>query len=199
MQKKIIIPLAIFIGVIAVTSLLHVNIIKLPLERAMHARYIDGLADDRVFVGAMHNIFVAKVVRTVGQTVSENAPITTQFEVEIVTNIKGELSGKMIISQEGGYQNGIFYSMEGQKLMQAGSTYIMSARTDGQGTYLVSSYPRGLILLSKNAELTVVQLSDLSAASADVLALKIAYTQEIPYQVDVDNAFNLNSYSSLKK
>lgn len=179
----------------AFAIMLHRNVIHLPLERTIQARYIDGLENDQVFVGVMHNIFVAKIVKKAGQTMAVDAPIMTQFEVEVISNIKGSLSGRLIISQEGGYENGVLVTMEGQKLLQIGSTYILSARTDGQGTYLVTSYPRGHILLTADAALRGDQLQQLAATNKDVAALEAAYRHEIPYQIDVDNHFNLNAYS----
>lgn len=195
MKKSKYIIATITISLFAFATMLHENIIHLPLERTVQARYIDGMDNDRVFVGIMHNIFVAKIINKTGQIAAVDAPVMTQFEAEVISNIKGLLSGRIVISQEGGYENGILVTMEGQKLLRVGSTYILSARTDGQGTYLVTSYPRGRVLLTADTTLNSDQLQQLAATNQDVTTLQEAYSHEIPYQIDVDNNFNLNAYS----
>ena len=173
---------------------IHFNIIKLPITRSIEVRFLDNLDNDQIFVGAMHNIFIGKVLKKVGQTNTNAAPITTQFEVEILDNIKGELSGKMVISQEGGYDNGIFTTIEGQALLTAGSTYILSARTDGTSHYLISSFPRGKILLSQNPFITGDELQTVIASNKDVQSLKDAYIHEQPLKIDVENGYDYNKY-----
>jgi hypothetical protein len=118
--------------------------------------------------------------------------------VLVVSNIKGVLSGSMIVNQEGGYENGILRLVEDQPLMTVGTTYALTARTNGQGEYLASSYPRGWLIVSSDAKLTVDQLRILAATNKIVLTLQDAYKHEILFQFDVDNRTAFNSYKSLQ-
>lgn len=178
------------VGIAGGRLALQENWIRLPGVVSSEASYPIGIADDRVFVGMSHNIFIAKIIKLAGQTNGVDAPRTTQFEVQILKNIKGSLSGIVTLNQEGGYDNGMLTLVNSQPLLESGRTYLLSARTDGKGSYLVSSYSRGAIVLS----------SDQSFENQpDVLALTKAYSEEIPYQPDVQSQTNFNSYSSTVK
>ena len=187
-------------GVIGGGVALHQNWIHLPYIVSADATYPVGITDDRVFVGMSHNIFVAKVVKKTGQTNGVDAPRTTQFDVQIIKNVKGSLSGTMNISQEGGYDNGILNLVDHQPMLEVGKTYLLSTRTDGQGLYLVSSYQRGSILISSDTSAGIDALSAIASSHTDVLALTVAYQNEIPFAPDVQSHSDYNSYvSTLRK
>lgn len=179
------------IGVAAI----HANLIIFPIVTSSEVSYFDGLDDDRVLVGASHNVFVAKVLKKVGQPVGE-AGILTQFEVQIVSNIKGTLSGKIFVSQEGGYENGILRLVENQPLLSVGTTYLLTTRGNEKMGYLATAYPRDWFVVSTDANLTLQQLQVLAAKDKMVLSLQDAYAHEIPFQIDVDTGHDYNSYAS---
>lgn len=98
-KKKIMSSGVVLAGILlGIGIAIHANLIILPFVQSSEARYLDGLDDDRVLVGISHNIFVGKVLKKVGQTAGEAGPLT-QFEVQIVNNVNGLLSGKVVINQ----------------------------------------------------------------------------------------------------
>ncbi len=197
LYKKSIISLCVAVMLLTAAGVaIHSNLIILPFTRTTEARLFDGLNDDRILVGASHVVVVGKVIKKIGQTEGEAGPLT-QFEIQIVQSIKGKLSGSFVLNQEGGYQNGILSLVEDQALLLSGTTYLLSARTDGQGNYLVIPFPRARLPISADAKLTLQDLVSLSALNKDVAALRDAYTHEIPLQMDVDSGNAYNSYRSL--
>lgn len=77
----------------------------------MHASYAFEADDKRKLVGASENVFVGRVLKKVGSKGipalepipgEDNSSPATQFEVEVINNIKGELEGKVVVNQHGG-------------------------------------------------------------------------------------------------
>src|SRR5712692_5597487 len=107
----------------------------------MHASLAIPLADDRVLMGASHNVFVGKVISQIGTRAeplsSGKAIPITQFSVELISNVKGNLQGTVTVEQSGGYQDGVLLVNEDGDtfgpsnksgagyLMQPGSTYLL--------------------------------------------------------------------------
>ncbi len=182
-----------FVGAFLIGIGLHTNLIHLPFARAIDASFPEALSTDRGFVGAVHTVSVAKVMKNTGQSIVNGIP-TTQFQVQIIKNIKGTLPERVVLQQSGGYENGVLITMEEQPLLKAGSTYLLSTRTDGKGMYLVSAYTRGTILLSADQKLTTTQLLAISTANKDVIALRNAYATELPFDIDVQNTATFNSF-----
>lgn len=196
--KKKIIGIVVTLAVVfAFGAAIRANLIILPIERTIEARLFDGLDDDRVLVGVSHVVFVGKVVKKIGQTPGEAGPLT-QFDVQVVQNIKGVLSGTVVMNQEGGYENGILSLVESQPLLKVGTTYLLSARSDGKGHYLVIPFPRARVVVNADSSLTIQQLVTLVAKDKNVLALQDAYVHEILFQADIDNGNAFNSYQSLQ-
>lgn len=189
---------------------LYTNIIKLPIIRVIDPMYVADFSDDGVLVGASHNIFVGKVIREVGNKDIGIGPVT-QFEVDVIQNIKGGLEGKVTVLQQGGYKNGILYVVsEGDVkapdnsatgyLLQPGSIYLFSTRyNEGQNWYYLNSHPNALKLISRDENLDKVQLQALIQNDEKVIKLQEAYKNEILLDTDVKNNNARNSYQSLSK
>ena len=114
------------------------------------------VSDDRVLVGAAHNVFIGKVVAQTGS--KPNTPPVeagdvlgfspqTQVSVEVLENIKGNLNGTITVSQYGGYEEKSDVSqlvlIEGDKLLEPGKTYLFATRfndIDGWHTIIVPNY-----------------------------------------------------------
>src|SRR5258707_718270 len=77
----------------------------------MHALLAIPLADDRVLMGASHNVFIGKVISQIGTRAVDlghgNMIPVSQFSVEPISNIKGNLQGTVTVEQSGGYQDGV--------------------------------------------------------------------------------------------
>lgn len=95
-----------------------------PRIALIHPSYPANYDDNAILVGASHNVFVGKVIAQVGTKDFVGNP-ATQFSVEIITHIKGDLKDTVVVNQEGGYRNGVLYLMEESGgLLVPGSTYL---------------------------------------------------------------------------
>lgn len=194
---------------------LRFNIIKLPITNTMHPQYVADFGDDRILMGGYHNVFVGKVIKQVGNTNDRGTP-ETQFAVDVVYNIKGNLVGSIVVNQEGGYQNGILYLVHGgdvvhpadignnqeedDQLLQVGSTYLFAARYyEQKDWYTITSHPNGRKLISSDSNLDKVTLENLAKNDEKVLKLQEAYKHEILLESDVKNNNTRNSYQSLQE
>src|SRR5262245_44833860 len=92
----------------------------------MHASYPADFSDDRVLVGESHNIFVAKIIRQIGERERGIGP-ETQFQATVIKNIKGDLQGNVVIDQSGGYRNGTLYILGDGDVVQrdSGDQYLL--------------------------------------------------------------------------
>lgn len=81
------------------------------LPTIMHAQYPADFRDDRILMGASHNVFVGKVISQVGNIPERILP-DTQFSVDVIFNVKGNLRGRVTVDQNGGYKDGHLYLIE---------------------------------------------------------------------------------------
>lgn len=161
----------------------------------MDAQYITDLSDPRILVGASHNIFIGKVLAQTGETI-EGSP-ETQFSVNVIKNIKGNLRGTITVDQIGGYKGQVLYLMDSQPMLKPGSSYLFATRyNSGQNWNTLISYSTANKLLSDNANLNNSQIEALAANSIDVQRLSMAYPNEILLAVDIAHNNTLNSYAS---
>jgi len=61
---------------------------KLPTANVIDAMYPANFADDRILMGASHDVFIGRVISQIGTQVIGGAP-QTQFTVSVIANIKG--------------------------------------------------------------------------------------------------------------
>jgi len=113
------------------------------------ALYAVDVTDDRELVGAAHNVFVGKVIAQTGTTTDPY--LRTQFSVEVLEVIKGNLSGTVTVNQKGGYEyfEGKDYLIltKGDKLLEPGESYLFVTRgNDARGHTFVPVYGNLLII-----------------------------------------------------
>lgn len=95
-----------------------------------HSDYVMNVDNKEEVVGNSENVFIAKVLKKQSSISVSNNP-RTQFEVEILKNIKGELHGTAMINQSVGYgidpQGNKYLELEeGQEFLEEGSTYLFA-------------------------------------------------------------------------
>ncbi len=105
------------------------------------AEFVINVTDDRELVGAVHNVFIGNVIAQTGN--KPNTPPLeagnttgfspqTQFRVEVLENIKGNLNGIITVSQYGGYieKDSVnqLVLIEGDKLLEPGKAYLFATR-----------------------------------------------------------------------
>lgn len=176
--------------------------------KQMHAQYVADFSDDKALIGASHNVFVGKVLREVGKKERGIGP-ETQFEVEIIENIKGGLTDTVIVNQQGGYKDGVLHIVEGvdddksgadEYMLRPGSTYLFATRhNEKENWHTLNSYPTARKLLSANADASSDELKDIANNDSRVEELREAYPNEILLPADVQNNRTLNSYGSQSK
>lgn len=93
----------------------------------MNPSYIADFSDDTVLIGFSQNTFIGEVVSTKGSKKLGVIP-ETQFNVKVIENIKGNLSGTIVVNQEGGYLNNTLYVMENDVLLETGKIYLFATR-----------------------------------------------------------------------
>lgn len=199
-----------FVIVVVFTGVgLYTNTIKLPIKKELRAQYIVDFSNDRMLMGASHNVFVGKIIEKVGTKPIVNSVPATQYLVEVIYPIKGVMSGNVIVNQEGGYKNGILYVMhEGDQvlpgedvnyLLQKGSTYLLATRGNNpmEGVVLIS-HPNARKLISSESGVSNEELRASAASDTRVEQLKMAYPEEILLEWDVSSGNTWNSYDSVR-
>jgi len=173
----------------------------------VHPQYAADFSDDKVLVGASHNIFVGKVVRRIGNRERGVGP-ETQFEVEVAYNVKGNLRGVVTVNQQGGYKDGTLYVVANGNvsspakdargyLLQLGSTYLFATRYNKQENWhTMNSYPGASKLLHDDPSASIDSLREFFAGDQRVNQLKTAYSNEILLEADIVNDNVRNSYKS---
>jgi hypothetical protein len=126
----------------------------------MEVRYaFDGM-DPRELVGFATNVFVGQVVEETGSEGAslsgpgERAVPRTQFSVEVLKNVKGDVEGTVTVSQTGGYdeEEGREVRVEGDSLLQPGKKYLFATSYNPEeGWYAVVAQPFGDVLVEGEA------------------------------------------------
>jgi len=172
--------------------------------------YATDFSDDRVLMGASHAVFVGKVIAQTNNKQRGIGP-ETQYQVEIIDDIKGDLQGIITVDQLGGYEGDTLYVVKndninsslnqgGGYLLQPGSTYILATRYNSQENwYTLNPYPTASKLISNNSIFTNAQLKVMAENDSRFQALQIAYQHEILLGADVQHNNALNSYESRAK
>ena len=183
---------------------------KAVIVKGIQVQNIADFSDNRVLVGTSHNVFVGKVLKQIGSKELGIGP-ETQFEVEVIDNIKGNLKGIITLNQLGGYKNGILYivasdSVESSSknadsyLLKDGSTYVFSTRYNpNENWYTLISDPNAYKVISSDNKLDFSQLSAFSKNDPRVIELRNAYPNEILLKEDVASGNALNSHDSVIK
>lgn len=125
--------------------------------------YAFEAADDRELVGFATNVFTGRVVEENG---SEGTPLSgpdgkvlpqTQFSVEVLDNVKGDLTGTVTVNQTGGYdeEEGHELLVKDDALLEPGREYLFSTSYDEEtGRYTIVAQPFGAVLIGDEEERT---------------------------------------------
>lgn len=186
------------IGIITSIYLLNLNIHLIPVKTVeLHLSYAADYSDDKVLIGASHNIFVGKVIKQVGSESHLGVP-KTQFEVQVISNIKGDLNGLVTVDQLGGFNNSTLYTEGKMPLLEPGITYLLTARyNEKYKWYSLNGHSNGWKILSKDNSLGVDELSALSQTDEKVISLRNAYPNEVLLNADIAHKNTRNSFKSL--
>ncbi|MGE5398685.1 MAG: hypothetical protein ACM3MK_14265 [Chitinophagales bacterium] len=161
----------------------------------MQASWVTDMKDDRKLVGISDNVFIGKVISQIGnESFIENIP-ATQFGVEVIDNIKGNLNGTVTVNQEGGE-----ITKDGQRylilhfndsLLEPGKTYLFASATgdDVNWHLLVPCY--GDIPINDNRSISELQASINGYNNgfndgSEIISLKDRFTNAYQHQILFD-------------
>lgn len=178
--------------------------------KELQQEWAANFGDPKVLVGSSQNVFVAKILRQVGNETKLAWMPQTQFEAEVISNIKGNVQGKVIVSQVGGFYNGVLLVANGDllgpanspsagRLLQIGSTYLLPTRyiPSFSPYYGISSFPGTITLMSDDQNLTTLQLKTPAENNTKYKQLLGAYPNEMLLSADIKNGYTQNSFQSL--
>ncbi|MDO8659307.1 MAG: hypothetical protein Q7K54_01775 [Candidatus Parcubacteria bacterium] len=206
--KNIIIGSIVLVAILGIG--LYTNTIKLPITREIHVQYVADFSDDRILMGASHNVFVGKVIKQVGDKRLGETP-ETQFTVEVLSNIKGDLQGTIVVNQLGGYKYGMLYVVDSgdtvgpiskntDLLLKIGTTYLFATRYNSEENWHTAIFhPNAGKVISQEGNLSTGQLQVLAGSDKKVSLLREAYKNEILLDVDIKNNNTRNSYQLLSE
>jgi hypothetical protein len=120
-------------------------------------------------------VFVGKVIAQTGTTTDPY--LRTQFSVEVLENIKGNLAGTVTVNQKGGYEHfegkDYLILIEGDKLLEPDESYLFVTRgNDARGHTFVPVY--GNLLITDQAD-----------SQDKVERFERAFAQEIPLKYEL--------------
>jgi hypothetical protein len=157
-----------------------------------------------LLLGASHNVFIGKVLARTGNKETEIGP-RTQYQVQVIGSIKGELVETITIDMLGGYnKDGKLVIVESgdvapeDALFQPGSTYLFAARYNAEEDwYTVIAHPNARKVLSTDNSLPTQALRALADQDEKFKTFKAAYPDEQLLEADVANNNTRNSFQSL--
>jgi hypothetical protein len=168
---------------------------QLPIETVSYAA---EFSDDRILVGAAHNVFAGKVLKRI-RTVRHTGLPHSRFEVAVILNVKGDLRETVFLDQLGAEQKGLIRrrtpAADDTPPLQEGSTYVFATRSPAlnpEQIFRLNSHSNATTLLTKDATLSTEKLKSLVDSHPRIHALREAYKNEIipeVYQKDARNRF----------
>ncbi|MFJ5718299.1 hypothetical protein [Neobacillus sp. NPDC093127] len=98
-----------------------------PIISTIETSSVIDIGNPREVVGFSDNVFFGKVIKQVG-TKSLGGPPETQFEIEVLDNIKGELNGRIKVNQQGGFEGKYLFLIDDDKLLLEDQTYLFATK-----------------------------------------------------------------------
>lgn len=163
--------------------------------------YPSDPGDNQLLLGASHNVFIGKVLTQTGNKETEIGP-RTQYKVQVIDNIKGDLHNTVTVDLLGGTQNGKLITIEGippeEYLLTPDTTYVFATRYNTEEDwYTLIAHPNARKVLSTNVTLPIPALKAIANKDAKVLTLRSIYPTEILDNADIANHNTRNSFTSL--
>jgi hypothetical protein len=165
-----------------------------------------NLSKPEVLVGKSHNIFVGKVIKVAGTIGDRNSEdpndklLYKQFEVKVLLNIKGDLSGSVLVDVSDSGRAVSSNSPSGGTTLSVGATYLLATRYyQKYNSHTLIEESHGWKMISDNNALSDSDLMDLAQKDSRVTELRIAYPNEIVSEGAVRAGTDLNSFKSLSQ
>ena len=190
--KRILVVLVILVMGVGIYAGVLIALDREPIISEVHASYIIDMYDLDVITGFVDHVFVGRVVRNAGTVSIDGSPFTN-YEVEVLEVIKGDLMPGVVVPVEkwGGpilhwlvfllNRGRIPYLVrENDSLPQTDNIYVFRASTGEDGSMLLAG-PNSNNLLIENAEVAGGIVPQ--AAYSDYYAAAIeAYENEVLFE-----------------
>ncbi len=161
-------------------------------ESGIAATWATDFNNNRRLVGYYQNVFAGKVLAEAGRSDNSLGLSRTQYDVEVIYNIKGIAEDRIVVSLD---------STKGDKLAP-GTTYLFGAThlPDEAGPwYFVGFHPATKTVVSEHANLSKEQLRELVLRHARTYELLNAYPNEIPFDGRTTGESAANLFQSLSQ
>ena len=168
----------------------------------IHPVYPADPSDSKVLMGAAHNVFAGRVIEQSGNKETEIGP-RTQYQVEVIDNLKGELKGTVVLDMLGGYDKDARLIMIEENdpktfLLQVGTTYLFATRYNEQEKwYTLIAHPNARKIISIDPKASAADLKTLAESDEKFKTWEVAYPSEILDKADVANNNTKNNFQSL--
>lgn len=154
------------------------------------ATYSFDINDPKEVIGNYHNIFIGKVLDH-ESNVSTFVSGGEQYGVAVIDNIKGNLDGTIIVSQQ-------LLTEAGN--VEIGKTYLFATRYDSNhGWHHLGSHQQAKVLISSDDSLSFDELLKIARNSKIFRTLLKAYPDEVLSIRDITHNRTRNSYASLNE
>ncbi len=168
------------------------NVIKLPIKVVSHGSYAFDFDNDKTLVENSGNVFIGKVIRKTGEDVLGLAVVATQFDVEIISNLKGDLRGEVIVAQQIGYKNGLMIVHDGDVarvedvgseetyFLQPGSTYLFATGYyPERNWHILFTHQKASKLLSQDKGRSISELQQIANDDPRVRTLRAVIAKPV--------------------
>lgn len=155
----------------------------------IEASWAFDLFDQKKLAGASDAIFVGSVIEQIGDESRLEALPETQFRVQVIQTLKGEVPGEVTVSQQGGLdrETGKTVLLEGDPIVLVGKSYIFSTGFDSSRGWYTATPMTGHVELSDSDASTMKNPSARSPEPSDVTDMKNSIREEIPFEVGAES------------
>lgn len=111
-----------------------IYLVLMPRVYITRASYAFDVSDERRLANFCDNVFTGQVIAQVSS--NKDLIPETQYKVLVKENLKGNLTGEVIVNQLSGYgDDGNLYLYDGDKLLEPDQLYLFAGRYDEKNGY----------------------------------------------------------------
>lgn len=141
-----------------------------PVIKTVEYNNTFDVSDPNRLVGWADSVFIGKVVEQSGTKSLAGLP-ETQFKVEVMDTIKGDIKGTVIVNQQGGYEGNELILVENDPLLENGKSYLFITK------YLKDENWHTLVPVYGDIEIT-----NESQKQELIEKFQKAYQEQIPFE-----------------
>ena len=195
-MKKNTIFFSLFLILLFIFNIITYNILNKEIIYT-ETKYIADFSDVNKISWFSDNIFVWKIISNESLSkIWEEAFDRTEFNVEVLYNIKWDLNWNIIASQKIWYnEKGDIIITEWSTLLEEWWIYILATRWNNP--YKIMTYPWGTVLLGLINNLDNIDLKKIIIENELVNNFRNAYKNEVYFQGDINISTKINSYENL--